>query len=281
MAVLRFSRKTLAFFALMALLLTGCETMNDIGTRFADFKFPDFWPIVEKRQTVAMGCPKAEVVQELRNLNEFAPMAPSTPENEVSAVRIANIKTVCRDMATTNVSLDLTLTLTGSLGPRARTKPSDKPSFAYPYFVALTTDSGKIIAKEIHAASLSYDKGQDRVTQEETLHHTLPIRLAGGTAGPYRLLIGFQLSDEQLAYNRLHPEPKIDVQEIAAMVAGGAAAQTPPVPIRPMGKKLALVQDAQAMNAILPAAGVPLSREKKPASSKPGIKPMRTAENPK
>lgn len=271
MAVLRFSRKTLAFFALMALMLTGCETINDIGTRFSDFKFPEFWPIVESRPDVATGCPEAEVLQELRNLNEFAPMATPGPESQVSSVRIANLKTVCRSVDSTSVTLDLALTLTGSLGPKARIKPSDKPSFAYPYFVALTSGNGKIIAKEIHAVSLSYDKGQNRLTHEETLRHTLPVRLARGQAGPYRLLVGFQLSDEQLAYNRAHPEPKINVQDIASMVNAGPSVNSP-ASLHASEQK-DMLQEAHAMNAVLPAAGESLVREKKRAISKPGQKP--------
>lgn len=259
--VLSVSRKTLAFFAMMALMLTGCETINGLGNRFADFKFPDFWTSPQTSDALATGCPEAEVIQELRNLTEFAPMAPATPDNMVSSVRIANLKTVCRSVDSTSVTLDIALTLTGSLGPRARIKPTDKPSFAYPYFVALTTDDGKIVAKEIHAVSLSYDKGQDRLTLEETLRHTLPIRLSGGHITPYRLLVGFQLSDDQLAYNRANPEPKIDLKEIAMTVA---PAQKQP--------------DAttKTLNDIAPAAGPSATTPGKTALPRENVKPARS-----
>lgn len=263
MTVLRLSKRTLAFFTAMTLMLTGCETMNDIGTRFAQFRFPALWPVGDRTTVIAEGCPQAEVVQELRNLNEFAPMAPQKPDQMVSSVRIANLKTVCRNVDSTSVTLDLAVTLTGTLGPKARISPTDKPSFAYPYFVALTTGDGKIVAKEIHAISMSYGKGQNTLTQEETLRHTLPVRLSGSGRGPYRLLVGFQLAEEQLAYNRENPEPKIDTTEIVQTVAAqmahsGAEEQTP-----------------TTLASLTPAAGRASGATRPPNN---GVKPIRAEE---
>ncbi|HRC26656.1 MAG TPA: hypothetical protein PKX87_04400 [Alphaproteobacteria bacterium] len=263
MTAVRVSKRTLVFFAMVALLLTGCETMNDIGARFADFRFASLWPAGGSAATVAAGCPEAEVVQELRNLNEFAPMAPQKPDQMVSSVRIANLKTICRDVDSTSVTLDLAVTLTGTLGPKARINPTDKPSFAYPYFVALTTGDGKIVAKEIHAISLAYGKGQNMLTQEETLSHTLPVRLsARASNGPYRLLVGFQLSDDQLAYNRDHPEPKIDTAEIVQMVAAQTAQTT----------KISSGDEEQTLAALSPAAGSSSAIARPPRN---GLKPAR------
>lgn len=263
MTVLRLSKRTLAFFTAMTLMLTGCETMNDIGTRFAQFRFPALWPVGDRTTVIAEGCPQAEVVQELRNLNEFAPMAPQKPDQMVSSVRIANLKTVCRNVDSTSVTLDLAVTLTGTLGPKARISPTDKPSFAYPYFVALTTGDGKIVAKEIHAISMSYGKGQNTLTQEETLRHTLPVRLSGSGRGPYRLLVGFQLAEEQLAYNRENPEPKIDTTEIVQTVAAQMA--------RSGGEE----QVPMTLASLTPAAGRASGATRPPNN---GVKPIRAEE---
>lgn len=266
MTVLRFSKRTLGFLTAMTLMLTGCETMNDIGTRLAQFSFPTLWSGAPQ-PTIAEGCPQAEVVQELRNLNEFAPMAPQKPDQMVSSVRIANLKTICRSVDSTSVTLDLAVTLTGALGPKARVNPTDKPSFAYPYFVALTTDDGKIVAKEIHAVSLSYAKGQNTLTQEETLSHTLPVRLASGAKGPYRLLVGFQLADEQLAYNRENPEPKIDTAEIVRTV--GAQLSDSPSDSR-QATASAEEETSTKLAALAPAAGTSGAMVRPPHN---GVKP--------
>ena len=77
-------------------------------------------------------------------------------------------------------------------------------NFSYPYFVAVTDEDGKILAKEIFAASVSYSSEQETIKQIETINQLLPKTR---DASDYTVLLGFQLNEEQLIYNRTQISP--------------------------------------------------------------------------
>ena len=89
----------------------------------------------------------------------------------------------------------------GTLGPQARAASGQKPFFSHPFFVAITSDNGDILAKEIFAASLTYPAGADSQTYTERLRQVIPIDNRDRGAN-YKVLVGFQLTPDQLAYNR-------------------------------------------------------------------------------
>ena len=88
----------------------------------------------------------------------------------------------------------------GHLGPKARIKPSDRPFFAYPYFVAVSDSIGNELAKEVFAASVSYEVGQDSIKLVETIRQRLPLD-TDGQVPAYQVSAGFQLTEDQLSHN--------------------------------------------------------------------------------
>lgn len=102
-------------------------------------------------------------------------------------------------------SLTMSQRNTCSFGPKsvtadvqlAFTDSGNSPPSTYPYFVAVLAPGGKILAKDMFAISTNGGGG----TQIETIRQIIP---ASGQkqAAAHKIMIGFQLSDQQIAYIR-------------------------------------------------------------------------------
>ena len=155
----------------------------------------------EADRFVASGaCPQAEIVGELQSLSEFDSASNPAPSNLISTIEITNVQKSC-NYASGAATIDLKMDFVGTLGPRGRALSSDRPFFSYPFFVAVTSRDGTILAKEVFAASLTYDPGQNTKIYTEKLRQIIPIE-RGESGGDYRVLVGFQLTPDQLAHNR-------------------------------------------------------------------------------
>ncbi len=145
-------------------------------------------------------CPGVSVRPDLRRLVEFYDDSNPSESTRVSEITILDVKNTCRvekDM----LVMQIDLSLTGKTGPRARMKPGDKPSFAYPYFVAVTDPKGTVLSKEIFAAPVSYEANQNEFSKVESIFQNMPFPDAS-VGQIYNVIVGFQLTPEQLAYNQ-------------------------------------------------------------------------------
>lgn len=195
-------------FALV--LLSGCSTLeglqsdltsgyNSLTSAF-DNDIPD--PKEEKRKLPVYDgtCPPVSVRPDLASLIEFYDPTNPSDKSKVSEIRITGVNGTCR-VEKDSIVMQIDLSFAGNTGPKARAKSSDKPSFAYPYFIAVTDAQGTVISKEIFAASVSYGAGQNDLTQSESIFQSMPFPdPAAGKA--YHVVVGFQLTPEQLAYNQ-------------------------------------------------------------------------------
>lgn len=190
--------------ACSALALSGCKTvvddfMYDLNNVVENASFtepttpaPNFNAPVEDR------CPKIEIVDELSSFSDFN--GSMRDNNLISRVNLSQVESSC-SIQRKQVAIDLKLAFNGELGPRAKMKSSDKPFFSYPFFVAVTNQNGVILAKEVFAASMTYERNEQTHTYFESLRQLIPISNADH-ARRFRVMIGFQLTEDQLAYNR-------------------------------------------------------------------------------
>lgn len=153
-------------------------------------------------------CPQVELVDDLSSISDFTTPTGMIHENLVSRVDLSSAESTCKLSGNTAI-VDLKIIFNGILGPKGKMKSSDKPFFSYPYFVAVTAPNGKIMAKEIFAAPLSYNVNENEHSYYENLRQIIPIKNKN-MANRYRILIGFQVSPEQLAYNRANMIPVAD-----------------------------------------------------------------------
>lgn len=156
-------------------------------------------PKVETRVAARASCPDVRIVEDLNRLYQFTDPAKPRDNQAVSTIYMTGIDNTC-SMVNNNIAVDMTLSFAGTIGPRGRARAGDKPSMAYPYFIAITNARGQIIAKDVFAVTMSYDTDAQNLTRTEQIRQLIPT--SGGNTGSYRILVGFQLSEQELAHNR-------------------------------------------------------------------------------
>lgn len=145
-------------------------------------------------------CPPLSLAPNLSEMIEFKNLSKPSAKTETARLRITEVQGIC-NIRDGNLIMDIAFTFDGSLGPMARVKKTDRPSFAFPYFVAVTGPDGNVLSKEIFAASMMYEANQNTLQLEETITQSMPLA-TNGNIPSYKIITGFQLTNEQLAYNR-------------------------------------------------------------------------------
>ncbi len=215
--------KTILFIAL-ALSLSACEALDtafDGVSGAFDSVLDTSGPSTKKLRgdpvsAFASKCPKINIVEELNTLGEFTDPTHPKESNLISHVTMKQLDSSC-EIEDSNVIIDIKLAFNSTLGKKAKIRNNDKPFFAYPFFVAITDVRGTILAKEVFAASMTYNRNESKHTYYENIRQIIPIKTRR-SAGSYSVYLGFQLSDEQLAYNRknIQKAPKA-IQEIQSI----------------------------------------------------------------
>jgi hypothetical protein len=149
-------------------------------------------------------CPAVSIVEDLDKLTQFTDMSAPAPSNKVSNIVISDTVSGCT-YNDNNIIVQMNIRFEGDLGPDGRVWQSDAPRFSYPYFIAVTNSQGNILAKEVYALTVSYQDGEQEIAHEERLRQIIPIP-DGSFGADHEILIGFQLTEQELAYNRQKSE---------------------------------------------------------------------------
>lgn len=225
----------LSLACLAALLLAGCENVQrDVNTSFGNSASAlqqafsglrtytpqsaaptalaandttDMTPVMalpgtSPNTTTGSNCPNVRIVSDLNQVHQFAEGLSAAQQNETSSVRMQAVDTKCK-IAKASMTIDMNIAFAGEVGPKGRTRSGDKPSFAYPYFVAITNNQGSIIGKEVFALTMNYSSKSNGETRIEQVRQMIPLR--DKDYRNYKVLIGFQINDQELAYNRALP----------------------------------------------------------------------------
>ncbi len=194
--------------------MSACEPMddfksdlNDLSTGKVTYSSTNQDPSAKLLESP---CPQVEIVDDLSSISDFTNPKKQNKKHLISRVDLSSAESTCK-LASKSAIVDLKLIFNGKLGEKGRANKNDKPFFSYPFFVAVTTPSGKIMAKEIFAASLTYPKNENTHTYFEKLRQIIPIKNKE-EARMYKILIGFQVTPDQLCYNRAHMVPVANAQ---------------------------------------------------------------------
>ncbi len=144
-------------------------------------------------------CPPIYVDPQLSHASEFYNPEKPSQGTEVSSLDLTDTASECH-VADGYKEVKIQLSFKGALGPKAKRKDNDRPFFAYPYFVSVADKEGEELAKELFAASVTYETKQDSIELYETIRQRLPLNDDGSDPG-YQIKIGFQLTEDQLFYN--------------------------------------------------------------------------------
>ncbi len=217
--------RILALCCSSIMLLSACQTFTGLREDAYNVIEGDIYVAGSTPEKLLRSpCPQVEIVDDLSSISDFSDPRKQKKEYLISRVDLKSAESTCKLSSKTAI-IDLKLLFNGKLGPKGRNKTSEKPFFSYPFFVAVTTPSGKIIAKEIFAAAITYGGNEDEHTYFENLRQIIPVKNKN-QANNYRVLIGFQVTPDQLAYNREHMVP------VASALAAQKRKPIPPEDIK-------------------------------------------------
>lgn len=142
-------------------------------------------------------CPSASVLADTAQLTVFRPGAPIDPSGESYTVAITGVNSSCHyNKGASEIPTDLSFTVRASRAPSA-----DGADYRVPYYWALT-QGDRILSKKNATLTVSFAPGSAVATQTVTLDETVINLEEGHPATDYQLLVGFQLSDADRAYNQ-------------------------------------------------------------------------------
>lgn len=199
------------FVSVVAVLtLSGCETVTKIGEEIKNVQMPD----LGLGQPTAMAtakdgglvasagadCPQVKALKDLSSISQFStPQAPSA-DKLIASSKLENITAACQ-ISGNAVTVELSLDFAGTLGPVGVKDLNGQANYTYPYFLTVITPNGDIMSKDVFALSMIYANEQLSVRKQDKLRQIIPL-LDGKKANEIQIIIGFQLTADELSYNR-------------------------------------------------------------------------------
>ncbi|HXC55351.1 MAG TPA: hypothetical protein VNU97_08660 [Rhizomicrobium sp.] len=167
--------RTASLGALSLFLLSGCQSAKDKAM-----------------------CPTASILASTSALTAFKPGMQGDPAGELYTVQITGVQVSCsfdRDEGTTDSNLDISF--------RATRAPSgDGANYTAPFYVASLLTGTTIVGKQILATAFSFAPGEATTTFTQNVPSTVIKFDNGRKPYEYGLLVGLQITREQLDYNK-------------------------------------------------------------------------------
>ncbi len=210
-------RKT-SMFSLSLLLvsflaMTGCEAVTSAGQSINDMTKD--WTLmrpkdgIEKSDVMPTGtlvakvdaaCPDVKVLAELKGISQFRDSKISDDTQKIASASLDNISATCA-VAEHSVTLEISLDFIGVLGAAGVKDLNGQANYTYPYFLTVISPKGDILSKDVFALAMVYDKNNMSIKKQERLRQTIPLS-AGQVANTFQIVAGFQLSADELEFNR-------------------------------------------------------------------------------
>lgn len=200
--------------------LNGCETVDGLVDGIGDIKIPYVTssPPPSTEDLITDNCPPVEIVEDLSSFNDFSDFNKPTEENLVSRLYMTDAQREC-SFSETSMTVDLQVDFEGRLGFKAFEKDSRESFISYPFFVAVLSPKEEILAKEVFSASVNFERNQSVQQHLETMRQIIPLD-DPEDGQDYKILVGFQLGRDQLAYNRFIIEQTTVAPEAAFGLPG-------------------------------------------------------------
>lgn len=161
-----------------ALALGGCSGMGGDNVHKGD-----------------LACPKVGIVADANKVTVFRPGAGRATTDVVGRGLVADYAGNCT-YDSTGVTVDVTLALIGERGPAMVGN-----QLPLTYFVAVSAPDGTLVTKQEFPTTIDFPNNGPRAGSREDLQPHIPLP-EKQDARAYQLLVGFQLTPDQLAYNR-------------------------------------------------------------------------------
>lgn len=190
---------TFRFLTLMCgtlFLLGACETTEGIIEDIKSFDLAEpFSTQASEEELLADDCPSVEVVPSLSVKNDFGSSGTIAEDYLVYRARMSKLASECKHQSG-SVSVNLTLNIEAFKG-----SAQTGQSIEAPFFVAVTAPNGDILAKEIFKSTVQFKSGELSGLKSEALSQIIPLP-DKSIGSKYKVLAGFQLTQDELAYNQ-------------------------------------------------------------------------------
>ncbi len=146
-------------------------------------------------------CPAIAIVQDASELTLFVPGPGRDLIDVTLEARVSEFGGFCNtdiddDTRAGEVEIDLEVLFEATRGPASTSLEA-----TISYFIAITDSNENILARETFDTDLEFEGNRNRIGFVEELSQTIPLR-AGEFGEDFKVFIGFQLTEEQLEYNR-------------------------------------------------------------------------------
>lgn len=141
-------------------------------------------------------CPVVSFIDGLDKVTVFGEQGGADLANVLYSAEVTQLAAVCTfKRKGAEVSAEFLLIADRGLGDRERVA---RPN----YFVAITDPDGNVMAKEVFQAEIPFNDNRRRVGRKEEIEPFIPYQGPDGDFTGYRVLIGFQLTPEQVDFNK-------------------------------------------------------------------------------
>ncbi len=140
-------------------------------------------------------CPRVAILQDAATVTVFTEPGALDLTDVLARGALSNIRGGC-EYFDDEVEIDFDVTLSAERGPAL-----EASQFSFDYFVTILTPEGAVYAKEVFRTPVAFPSGVFRAGSLESLSQTIPLE-SGADARGFSILIGFQLTEDQVEYNR-------------------------------------------------------------------------------
>ena len=119
------------------------------------------------------------------------------------------VRSSCRYVGADPIDMTLEIDLAFGRGPAAK-----GDSYTYNYWVAVTRRDVTVLAKKPYSIKVEFPKGAQRMAVTETIERIVIPRANADTSGAnFEILAGFDLTKEQIEFNREGKRFRIQVED--------------------------------------------------------------------
>ena len=140
-------------------------------------------------------CPRASIVADAATVTFFRDGQGRDLTDVLGQGEIDRVLAQC-EFSRRSIDIDLQIAIGGARGPAERTGRIE-----FEYFVAIVDADRNIAAKQNFKVELRFTGGRDRIGIVEQVYPRIPITERTRTLD-YEILIGFQLTPDQMAWNQ-------------------------------------------------------------------------------
>jgi hypothetical protein len=149
-------------------------------------------------------CPIVKVVQDAAYMTHFAGEAEDLAETSFEA-RITRSKSMCTyvtntDNGTTSIRTELSVEFAASRGPK-----NAESAAKFNYWVRVTGPGNSQLSSQVLDVEIPFTAAKVQNAVSDQLDVLVPIK-QGETGDFYRIYVGLEVTEKELAYNRRNPQ---------------------------------------------------------------------------